>query len=441
MRAVLPLFILLSTAAAWAAPVAQVAEARGAVSVVKATGKRLIVSAGSTLEAGDVVVTEENSTAALAFTDGGKVALRPNTRFGINAYSFAPLEPTADKGFFGLLAGGLRTLTGAIGKRVDRGAYRMQGATATIGIRGTEYTARLCKGDCGVEAPRQKSVPAARLAGLQGSVTATSMNGTRRMLAAGAALAAGDLVETGEASWAGIAFNDDSRLVLRANSALRIDAYRFQAAAPAQDSFVIEMLKGALRAVTGRMGKRNPGQVNFRSVTATIGIRGTRFDTWCVAKGSYGKNRPGKAKATTTCDQALLTSVGEGGIAMGNDAGTAEAGAGQAAYVDGPGAAPGLLGAPVELPTDDGAPSPEALPLFDAVPAAAGSGEGMYVLVHEGRITLTQDGVTVELGSGDSAFAGADGGAPELLEVTPPFLSSDPYLRSVNFDSMSCTLP
>ena len=442
MRAVLHLCILFATAAAWAAPVAQVAETRGAVSVVKATGKRLIVSAGSTLEAGDVVVTEENSTAALAFTDGGKVALRPNTRFGINAYNFAPLEPKADKGFFGLLAGGLRTLTGAIGKRVDRGAYRMQGATATIGIRGTEYTARLCKGDCGAVAPpRQKSAPAARLAGLKGSVTATSANGTRRVLSEGAALAAGELVETGEASWAGIAFNDDTRLVLRANSALRIDAYRFQAAAPAQDSFVTELLKGALRAVTGRMGKRNPSQVNFKSVTATIGIRGTRFDAWCVAKGSYGKDRPGKAGATTKCDQALLASVGEGGIAMGNEAGTAEAGAGQAAYVDGPGAAPGLLGAPVELPADDGAPSPEALPLFDAVPAPAGSGEGMYVLVHEGRITLTQDGVTVELGSGDSAFAGADGGAPELLEVTPPFLSGDPFLRSVNFDSMSCTLP
>ncbi len=435
---------------ALAAPVAQVAETKGAVSVIKAGGKRIIVSPESVLDEGDVLVTEENSTAVLAFTDGGKVALRPNTRFGIQRYRFVEALPAQDSGFFSLLAGGLRTVTGVIGKRKDREAYRMQAATATIGIRGTEYTARLCKGkdDCGGEAIAQKSAPAARLTGLQGTVTATTENGGKRTLADGAALAVGDLVETGANAWAGIAFSDDTRLVLRANSSLRIKEVRFKEAAPSEDGFLTELVKGALRAVTGRIAKRNPAKVNFSTVTATIGIRGTGFDTWCVGSGSYGQGHataPAATSATTTtCDQALLTAVSQGRIAVTNKAGTTEAGVGDVAYVDGPDALPGLLAPPVTLPgaeDADSAPAPETLPLFGSLPAPVTGGEGLYVLVHDGRIALTQGGETIELGKGESAFAAADGSAPQRLETTPDFLSRDPYLRAVNFDAVSCTMP
>src|SRR5690606_28908415 len=45
-------------------------------------------------------------------------------------------------GVFRLVKGALRTVTGFIG-RSNRDAYKVNTATATIGIRGTEYTARL----------------------------------------------------------------------------------------------------------------------------------------------------------------------------------------------------------------------------------------------------------------------------------------------------------
>ena len=432
---------------AMAEPVAQVAETKGAVSVIKAEGKRIIVSPESVLDEGDVVVTEENSTAVLAFTDGGKVALRPNTRFGIQRYRFVEVLPMQDAGIFNALAGGLRTQTGAIGKRKDQDAYQMQAAQASIGVRGTEYTARLCKGkdDCGGEAIPQKSAPAARLTGLQGTVTATAENGSKRPLADGAALAVGDLIETGANAWAGITFNDDTRLVLRANSSLRIKEVNFKEAAPSEDGFLTELVKGALRTVTGQIAKRNRTRVNFSTATATIGIRGTGFDTWCVASGSYGQGQgqaaaPAASVATTTCDQALLTAVSQGRIAVTNKAGTTEAGVGDVAYVDGPDALPGLLAPPVTLPEQDGAPAPEALPLFGSLPPPVTGGEGLYVLVHDGRIALTQGGETIELGKGESAFAGADGSAPQRLETTPDFLGRDPYLRAVDFDAVSCTM-
>jgi hypothetical protein len=66
--------------------------------------------------------------------DGGR---RPLAR-GADAYEFKGQPDGSEKGFFSLLKGAMRTITGAIGK-TDRKAYRLDTAVATIGIRGTEY--------------------------------------------------------------------------------------------------------------------------------------------------------------------------------------------------------------------------------------------------------------------------------------------------------------
>jgi hypothetical protein len=67
------------------------------------------------------------------------VSLQPQTQFRIDAYEFKGQADGSEKGFFSLLKGALRTITGAIGKK-DRKAYRLDTAVATIGIRGTIYS-------------------------------------------------------------------------------------------------------------------------------------------------------------------------------------------------------------------------------------------------------------------------------------------------------------
>src|SRR5690606_26622616 len=52
-----------------------------------------------------------------------------------------------DNAFFRLLKGGFRAVTGLIGKN-DRERFRVRTPVATIGIRGTDFEARLCDGDC-----------------------------------------------------------------------------------------------------------------------------------------------------------------------------------------------------------------------------------------------------------------------------------------------------
>lgn len=74
----------------------------------------------------------------LRFTDGSMVSLQPQTQFRIDAYEYREGPAGSEKGFFSLLKGAMRTITGAIGK-TDRKNYRLDTAVATIGIRGTEY--------------------------------------------------------------------------------------------------------------------------------------------------------------------------------------------------------------------------------------------------------------------------------------------------------------
>ena len=153
--------------AALAEQAASVALATGKVSVTR-DGQALRLRTGDAVHTGDQIETAHNSYANLLFADGGRILLRPNTQFvvedfqqgsgaapaGEGAEADASVASAADSGpsraFFQLLRGGFRAISGLIGK-TDRSAYRVVTPTATIGIRGTDYEAFLCEGDCPTE--------------------------------------------------------------------------------------------------------------------------------------------------------------------------------------------------------------------------------------------------------------------------------------------------
>lgn len=98
---------------------------------------------GSVVFGGDLIRTEHGSSVQIRYTDGALVSVNANSLYRIDEYAYAPGE----RGFFSLLKGGLRTLTGLIGKG-ETAAYRVNTPVATIGIRGTDYALRLCQDDC-----------------------------------------------------------------------------------------------------------------------------------------------------------------------------------------------------------------------------------------------------------------------------------------------------
>lgn len=137
------LFLVLPAWAQAAEIAGRVLVAVGEVTAIR-QAREIRLATGSSVESGDRIVTGAESNAQIRFSDESIVALRPKTEFSIDEYHFSGKAEASNKGFFGLLKGGFRTLTGAIGK-VNEDAYKVNAQTATIGIRGTHYSALLCQ--------------------------------------------------------------------------------------------------------------------------------------------------------------------------------------------------------------------------------------------------------------------------------------------------------
>jgi hypothetical protein len=75
----------------------------------------------------------------LRFSDGAYVSLQPDTQFRVDEYRYDGKTDGSERGFFSLVKGGLRTITGLVG-RVNKRNYQISTTVATIGIRGTEFT-------------------------------------------------------------------------------------------------------------------------------------------------------------------------------------------------------------------------------------------------------------------------------------------------------------
>lgn len=111
----------------------------GALLAIAPNGERRVLSVGSEVNPGDTLVTPEKTYARLKFTDQGELVLRPNTQVKLEGYSFNEAKPAEDNLVLSLAKGALRSLTGMISKRGNRDAYALKTATATIGIRGTQF--------------------------------------------------------------------------------------------------------------------------------------------------------------------------------------------------------------------------------------------------------------------------------------------------------------
>jgi hypothetical protein len=133
------------------ANVGTVTQLSGTLSVKKADGSVRILSQKSRIESGDTINTERDSYAQVKFSDGAQVTLKPNTSVKLDSIKFAEEKPQEDSFLYSLVKGGLRAVTGIIGKR-SKEKYQLGTATATIGIRGTTFAADDCVsnrgGDC-----------------------------------------------------------------------------------------------------------------------------------------------------------------------------------------------------------------------------------------------------------------------------------------------------
>lgn len=120
----------------------------GPLFVKKADASVKALSKNSAVEQGDVLITEKRTYARIKFNDESEVTLRPGSEFKIETFSYDQTKPKEDKSSVELIKGGLRAISGHVGKRGDPDSYKMKTRAAVIGIRGTVFEVRICAGDC-----------------------------------------------------------------------------------------------------------------------------------------------------------------------------------------------------------------------------------------------------------------------------------------------------
>jgi hypothetical protein len=366
---------------------------------------------GLQLNEGDRLTTSEGAAAIVKMQDGTRLTLRPNSELIVQQFQYKE-GSTENSMVMQLLRGGFRAITGFIAKGGPNAA-KVHTSTSTIGIRGTDFDARICGADCRGESAKvnEKAKPNAVLASAKmvsvfGEIYAIESNGVRRRAVEGASVYAGDSIETSPGAKVVLVFRDESRLTLGSNTRFKVDSFVFDSKNPGEGQFLVTLLKGTLRALTGIIGKSNHSNVGFITPTATVGIRGTGLDLDCGASDSCSfftwlgtievKPAGGTAIQTLQAGQGLF--VGPTGIR------------------------------PLTAPTLENLPRPDSVPVnVDQLftnGTVSGDEEGLYVFVRDGHIEVTSPRETLHLGRGETGFAGRDGITGRPME-TPLFIQFD----------------
>lgn len=138
---------LLGTSAALAVPAGKVLVVAGQA-VAERAGQELKLFMGAPVESGDVIRVADKSSIQIRFSDESVVSLQARSTFRIDDYRYNK-NPQEDKSAFSIVKGGMRTITGLIGKSNPKN-YSVGGSVATIGIRGTHFTVVACTeaGEC-----------------------------------------------------------------------------------------------------------------------------------------------------------------------------------------------------------------------------------------------------------------------------------------------------
>ncbi|MBV6322669.1 FecR domain-containing protein [Duganella violaceipulchra] len=140
IRDALAALLLWSCAAlAVAAQVAGVVvQASGSMTARSPSGAVKPLKAQSEVESGDALATAAGAWALVRFIDNSELTLKPGTTVVVDQFTFDGDRPEGDRAAFTLVKGGLRSLTGILGKR-NKDKFAMKTPSATIGIRGTTF--------------------------------------------------------------------------------------------------------------------------------------------------------------------------------------------------------------------------------------------------------------------------------------------------------------
>jgi len=450
-------FLVLSSNTLAKSGVGEVDYVRGAVTAQHSQHGTRIMGKGAVVYEEDVITTGNRSFAIVKMSDGTKMTVRPNSSLGIEKY--IARKGRSDSAVLNLFKGGIRAITGFISKR-RADAYKIKTPVATIGIRGTEFDARLCSKDCGKDGKRygkkadiKTEFVIGRIAFLRGQLSATDKHKKTRQVFTGGPLYEGDLLKTGLSSFAVLAFKDKSRITLKTNTEFEIKKHHYNAKKPETSSALMSLLKGGLRAVSGLIGKKNKDAYRMRTPVATIGIRGTGYDLHCEGECKSPSpqslmtpleqilNMIVKPALAALDGEGMYAHVWDGAIEVKNESGTQLLKLNQTAFIRNQKMTPVVIPSPPLFMRSTPAPRPDKVDVMGNLftnDDQKKTDPGLYVSVYDGHVRMdTNQGARIDLGKGEAAFTGlkvAQQAAPIRLKAIPAFQANDAYPRPEAFN-------
>lgn len=253
---------------------------KGVVSLIENNTVTRLLGKGDKLYVGNQLQTSKNAKVIFKLIDGTQISLIENSLFKIKAFS---LEKKHEKASLSLLKGGLRAITGSLNKN-KTGQFNLSTPVASIGIRGTDFSAILCTKNCadGQSSGQQKNLSqaqvVARIVMAKGSIEALDSKGAKRQLKKHSPIYVGDTLISGNKAIAVVIFRDNTRITIQGNTQFIINDYLFKRQKSDANKADFHLIKGSLRMLTGKIGKLNREKYHFSTPTSSIGIRGTGFD-------------------------------------------------------------------------------------------------------------------------------------------------------------------
>ncbi|MGE3162020.1 MAG: FecR domain-containing protein, partial [Burkholderiales bacterium] len=108
-----------------------------------------------------------------------------------------------------------------------------------------------------------------------GPATVVGANGQARPATRGTEVDSGDTVRTQQGGRVQVRMADGAYISLQPNTEFGIKDYKFEGKTDGSESAFYSLLKGAMRTVTGLIGRVNRNRYLVSTPTATVGIRGT----------------------------------------------------------------------------------------------------------------------------------------------------------------------
>lgn len=154
-------------------------------------------------------------------------------------------------------------------------------------------------------------------------IISTGNAGHVRELKVGDVVKVGDKVQTLPAAEVVLRTEDAGVIAMRPNAAFTVE--KFKAQGGADDHLSVRILGGALRIMTGWIGKRNPENYQVATPTSLMGIRGTDYEPYVLSpelaqqfqqrEGTYNRVYQGSTTMRTTADaQGTMLEVKAGQV-------------------------------------------------------------------------------------------------------------------------------